>query len=59
MQYVIPFILGLAVFGIFITVLVIKEKRANAKPPTHACHQIHTCQCENRQEAKSRNCTNR
>jgi hypothetical protein len=58
MQYLIPFTLGLLIFGAFMAILLIKEKRANSKPPTHPCRQIHSCQCKSQPHRKSESCQN-
>lgn len=46
MNYVILITAGLAVFGLLLTAMWFKEKRAQAKPSIDSCHQIHPCQCK-------------
>ncbi len=48
MEAILPYALGLAVFGLFLAVMLIKEKRAQSRPPEHPCNQIQPCRCKNK-----------
>ncbi len=57
MDTVLPYMIGLAVFGLFLLVMVLKEKRTKSRPPQHPCHQIQTCQCKGRASDPNHKCT--
>ncbi len=39
---------AIAVFGLFLGIMALKEKRTSTKPPLHTCANRHGCQCKNR-----------
>ncbi len=57
MEAILPYALGLAVFGLFVVVMLIKEKRTQSRPPEHPCHQIQPCRCKNKAADAEHLCT--
>lgn len=58
MEAILPYALGLAVFGIFVIIMIIKEKRASSRPPDHPCQQIQPCRCKSQPPDLPHRCTN-